>query len=70
MITKTTYKTSCDVKNCRNTADYCFETKGKMSRTYLCKECLAKIVQFGTQETKVKSVVNAVKKAMTTTIKE
>ncbi|MBO5772493.1 MAG: hypothetical protein J6R37_01665 [Clostridia bacterium] len=71
MITKSTYKTTCDVKNCRNIAEYCFETKGKMGKTYLCRECLEKIIRFGVENKKVKSVVNAVKKAMTqTTTKE
>ncbi len=64
MIEKTKYQITCDVKNCKNTAEYCFSVKGRIGKVHLCPCC---VKQLGADCGKIytpKSPKNAIKKAM------
>ncbi len=71
MINKTIYRTTCDVKNCKNMASFSFDSKGRMGKVYLCQECLEKIASESMQMSVPKSVRNSIKRKMDekTTIK-
>ena len=62
MVTKTTANTKCDVKDCKNAAEYSFETKGRQGRCYLCRDCLEKLLESGRKLRVPKSPQNAIKK--------
>ena len=63
-LTPVTHKTKCDVRDCRNDAEYAFPVKGIIGKCYLCASCLADIVkQCPTQRTP-KSPANTIKRKM------
>ena len=62
MIAKTTVKTKCDVRDCKNAAEYAFETKGRQGRCFLCKDCLEQLLNEGRKLRVPKSPQNAIKK--------
>ncbi len=64
MITENTFRVTCDVKNCKNIADFTLPAKGRMGHFYICEECLKKLAKEYADRTVPKSPENAVKKAM------
>ena len=64
MITKTTATTKCDVKDCKNVAEFAFETKGRQGRCYLCRPCLEQLLDEGRKLRVPKSPCNAIKKQL------
>ena len=62
MVTKTTANTKCDVRDCKNTAEYAFEIKGRQGRCYLCKECFERLLDEGRKLRVPKSPQNPIKK--------
>ena len=64
MVTKTTIKTKCDVKDCKNGAEFAFETKGRQGKCFLCKECYEKLLEEGRKLRVPKSPQNAIKKQL------
>ena len=64
MIEKTQYQITCDVRNCRNTADFCFSVKGRVGKVHLCKQCVKLLGDDCTKIHTPKSPKNAIKKAM------
>lgn len=43
MVMETTAKVTCDVRDCKNLANYYVATKQKGGKLFLCKQCLGKI---------------------------
>ena len=64
MVTKTTAKTKCDVKDCKNSAEFAFETKGRQGRCFLCKPCYEALIEEGRKLRVPKSPCNAIKKQL------
>ena len=64
MIEKNLYRVTCDVKNCKNIADFCFSAKGRGGKFYLCKGCLQQMADDNSKLIVPKSPKNAIKKAM------
>ena len=64
MIFTTTIKTKCDVKNCKNDADYFFETKGRVGKCFICKSCYDALVNDALKKRAPKSPQNTIKKLM------
>ena len=64
MLTQITNKTKCDVKDCKNDAEFTFATKGRNGRCFLCLKCLAELTAEGKKLTTPKSPQNAIKKKM------
>ena len=64
MVTKTTAKTKCDVKDCKNSAEFAFETKGRQGRCFLCRACYEKLLEEGRKQRVPKSPQNAIKKQL------
>ena len=64
MLTNTTVKTKCDVKDCKNPAEFAFETKGRQGRCYLCEACLEQLLNEGRKLRVPKSPKNAIKKQL------
>ena len=70
MLTTITNKTKCDVRDCKNDAQYFFETKGRSGKCFLCSKCLEQIVAQGKTVTVPKSPKNAIKKQMERKLEE
>lgn len=73
MITDNIFKVTCDVRNCKNIAQYTLPAKGRMGHFYICSHCLSEIAKEVNARKVPKSPTNAVKKAMnrkSETIKE
>ena len=64
MLTPITNKTKCDVKDCKNDADYQFATKGRAGKCFLCLKCLAELATQGKTVTVPKSPQNTIKRKM------
>ena len=64
MVTTTTVKTKCDVRDCKNMAEYAFETKGRQGKCYLCKNCYEQILDEGRKSRVPKSPQNTIKKKL------
>ena len=64
MLTKTTVNTKCDVRDCRNSAEFAFETKGRQGRCFLCRPCLEQLTEEGRKLRVPKSPQNAIKKQL------
>lgn len=64
MLTPITNKTKCDVRDCKNDANYQFATKGRTGRCFICSKCLAQLTDQGKTVTVPKSPKNAIKKKM------
>lgn len=64
MLTPITNKTKCDVRDCKNDAEYVFATKGKTGKCFLCSQCLAQLTSQGRIFCTPKSPKNAIKKKM------
>ena len=64
MLTPITSKTKCDVRDCKNDAEFTFATKGRVSKCFLCSKCLAALSTQGRTVTIPKSPTNAIKKKM------
>ena len=62
MVTKTTAKTKCDVKDCKNGAEFAFDTKGRQGKCYLCKQCYETLLEEGRRLRVPKSPQNSIKK--------
>ena len=62
MITATTDKTKCDVRDCRNMAQYVLPCKGRGGKFFLCKQCAEKIADDINAERTTKSHKKAIKK--------
>ena len=62
MVTKTTAKTKCDVRDFKNSAEYAFETKGRQGRCFLCRDCYETLLDEGRKLRVPKSPQNAIKK--------
>ena len=70
MITATTDKTKCDVRDCRNMAQYVLPCKGRGGKFFLCKQCAEKIADAINAERTPKSPKNAIKKMIDKKIEE
>ncbi len=57
-------KTTCDVRDCRNAAEYAFAAKGRPGKFFLCKDCLADLAAEGAALAVPKSPENTIKKIM------
>lgn len=64
MIDKNIYRVTCDVKNCKNIAEFVFTAKGRMGKFYICRECLSKLAGDYSKLVVPKSPKNVIKKAM------
>lgn len=64
MLTTITNKTKCDVRDCKNDAQYFFSTKGRNGKCFLCANCLAELSTQGRTVTVPKSPKNAIRKKM------
>ena len=64
MLTKITSKTKCDVRDCKNDAEFFYATKGRVGKCFLCSKCLAELTAQGTVLRTPKSPANAIKKKM------
>ncbi len=62
MITKTTDKTKCDVKDCKNAAGYCIPAKGRTGKFFLCSACFNKLCEEVLRTVTPKSPKNTIKK--------
>ena len=64
MIFKTDVRIKCDVRDCKNMAEYAFETKGRQGRCYLCKNCYEQMLDEGRKLRVPKSPQNTIKKKL------
>ncbi|MCH5153054.1 MAG: hypothetical protein J1F68_03765 [Clostridiales bacterium] len=64
MLTPITNKTKCDVRDCKNDAEYFYPTKGRTGKCFLCSKCLAELSTQGRTVTVPKSPKNTIKKKM------
>ena len=64
MLTQITNKPKCDVKDCKNDAEYQFATKGRVGKCFLCSKCLTQLTTQGSALRAPKSPTNAIKKKM------
>ena len=64
MLQPITNKTKCDVRDCKNNAEYQFAIKGRAGRCYLCSKCLSDIAGEGLAPRVPKSPQNTIKKKM------
>ena len=64
MLTPITNKTKCDVKDCKNDADYQFATKGRAGKCFLCSKCLEQLSSQGMALRAPKSPKNTIKRKM------
>lgn len=63
MITKiSAQKVRCDVKDCKNSAEFCLPSKGKVGKFFLCRNCLDKLVGQAMAFRTPKSPKNTIKK--------
>ena len=62
MIEKTTEKTKCDVKDCKNSAVWYLPVKGKVGKMFLCEECCNKLYKQMVATHTPKSPKNTIKK--------
>lgn len=70
MLYTTEAKTKCDVKNCKNAADYYFEVKGRAGKCFLCGQCFDALVSDALKKRAPKSPVNSIRKQMSKKEKE
>ena len=64
MLTPITNKTKCDVRDCKNDAEYQFATKGRTGKCFICSRCLSELSAQGRTVTVPKSPKNTIKKKM------
>ncbi|MEG1706874.1 MAG: hypothetical protein RR086_05980 [Clostridia bacterium] len=64
MITKNNFNTICDIKNCKNSAEYVLDSKVKGGKLFLCKQCLMAMTKEFSHIIVPQSPKNAIKKAM------
>ena len=64
MLTRITNKTKCDVRDCKNDAEFTFATKGRVGRCFLCSKCLAQLTSQAKTLSVPKSPTNTIKKKM------
>ena len=64
MLTAITNKTKCDVRDCKNDADFQFATKGRAGRCFICTKCLAELTAQGATLRVPKSPKNTIMKKM------
>ena len=62
MITQTSEKTKCDVKDCKNMAGFYIPAKGRVGKFFLCKECCEKLCNFAIERRTPKSPKSAIKR--------
>lgn len=70
MIQPITNKTKCDVRDCKNDAEFSFPIKGRAGRCFLCSKCLTELTFEGKAHTIPKSPKNTIKKKMELKSKE
>ena len=70
MITKLTATTKCDARDCKNTAEFAFEIKGRQGRCYLCKDCVQRLLESARKLLTPKSPTNAIKKHLDRKVEE
>ncbi len=70
MICKVTSKTKCDVKNCKNDADFYFEVKGISGRCFVCAKCLERLRDDAPSKPTPKSPANTIKRKLAERAKE
>ena len=63
MLTQISNKTKCDVRDCKNDAEFQFAVKGR-GRCCLCNKCLAELAAQGRTVTVPKSPKNTIKRKM------
>ena len=64
MLTPITNKTQCDVRDCKNDAEYFYAIKGRTGKCFLCSSCLAELSTQARTVTVPKSPKNTIKKKM------
>ncbi len=62
MITPTTAKTKCDVKDCKNMAEFYIPSKGKVGKFFLCKDCCEKLCKCALEKHTPKSPKSTIKR--------
>lgn len=62
MIYPTTDKTKCDIKDCKNNAEFYLLAKGRSGKFFLCKDCLEKLYKSLLTHRTPKSPKNTIKK--------
>lgn len=70
MINKLISKVKCDVKNCKNNADYHFEIKGKSGKFFICNKCVEQLCAEVTARRIPKSPANTIKRKLAERAKE
>ena len=64
MLTPITSKTQCDVRDCKQEAEFSFATKGRVGKCFLCRKCLAELTAQAKTLSVPKSPTNTIKKKM------
>ena len=64
MLTPITNKTKCDVRDCKNDAEFSFATKGRAGKCFLCSNCLTELTAQGRTLRVPKSPKNTIKMKM------
>ena len=70
MLNKINAKTKCDVRGCKNNAEFQFDTKGRNGKCFLCAECVANLCADGRARLVHKSLQNTIKKHIDKKLKE
>lgn len=69
LLQKNNAKVQCDVRNCKNVANYYFETKGRVGRCYLCADCYNQLAPSNSEKAPP-SPQNTIKRKMEKRFKE
>ena len=64
MLTPITNKTKCDVRDCKNNAEFQFDVKGRAGKCFLCSKCLKELTDQATAVRVPKSPKNTIRKKM------
>ena len=70
MLTTITNTTKCDMRDCKNDAQYFVQVKGRVGKCFFCPQCLAELSVEGRVLTTPKSPKNTIKKQMERKLEE
>lgn len=70
MLTQMTSKTKCDVRDCKNDAEFSYAIKGRAGKCFLCSKCLAELAKQARTVTVPQSPKNTIKKKMEQKLQE
>lgn len=70
MLNSITNTTKCDMRDCKNDAQYFVPVKGRVGKFFICPQCLEQLSVEGRAITTPKSPKNTIKKQMERKLEE